>query len=74
MIVVARNARVEHWMWSASLVALPLFYAGFGVLAKDASAIELEMLYGIPFLFGSAKIEPIRSSQPAPRQSHRPGA
>ena len=49
-IVLSRKMRIEHWVWSASLILLPLIYMGFGVLAADLNAIKLELLYGVPFI------------------------
>ncbi|MEM7413545.1 MAG: hypothetical protein AAF430_25155 [Myxococcota bacterium] len=49
-VPLARRYRIEALLWSLSLVALPLFYMGFGALAADGRAIGLEFLAGLPYV------------------------
>ncbi len=48
-LFLCRKYRLESWLYSASLFALPTIYMAFGFLAKDQRVILNEFLVGIPF-------------------------
>lgn len=53
-IVLARTVRGEHWMYSATLILLPLVYTAFAAAAGDVRTATLELLVGAPFILGGA--------------------
>jgi len=48
-LFVTRRFGIDQWAWAAGLIALPLFYVGFGALAQDIDAIRAELLWGLPY-------------------------
>ncbi|MFG2631928.1 hypothetical protein [Streptomyces sp. NPDC048473] len=51
-IVLARRVRGENWLYSASLILLPLIYSGFALAAGEGQVALREMLVGTPFIVG----------------------
>ena len=50
----ARRLGWESWTYAAALLALPLFYMGFALLAPEnqMALLRQEALYGLPFFIG----------------------
>lgn len=49
-IVFARSIRGERWLYSLSLLTLPVIYAFFALQAGDQAVGVKEMIYGIPYV------------------------
>ena len=50
MIVTARTRKYESWVYSLSLISLPVIYMIFGFFAEGENVILNELLYGVPFI------------------------
>ncbi len=59
-IAFARQIRGEHWVYSLSLIILPMIYAGFAWAAGETPIGWQEMLYGLPFLIGGVVLSLVR--------------
>ncbi|MET8029965.1 hypothetical protein [Streptomyces avermitilis] len=44
--------RGESWLYSASVILLPLIYSGFALAAGEGQVALCEMLVGTPFIVG----------------------
>lgn len=53
-ILLARTVRGEHWLYSATLMLLPLAYTAFAAAAGDLHTATLELSVGAPFILGGA--------------------
>lgn len=51
-IFLAKRFNGEHWMYAASLVALPAIYCLFALYAGEGATGLKELMVGIPFLLG----------------------
>jgi len=50
MIVSARLKPISHWLFSVTLILLPVIYIAFGLFTGDSSIILGEILVGVPFI------------------------
>lgn len=51
-IYTARRVHGESWLYSATVLLLPLIYAAFATIAGDFSTATQELLVGLPFILG----------------------
>jgi len=51
-IVLARRVRGENWLYSSSVILLPLIYSGFALAAGEGQVALQEILVGTPFVLG----------------------
>jgi uncharacterized membrane protein HdeD (DUF308 family) len=51
-IVFARKVHGESWVYSASVISLPLIYVVFALFAGDYPSAVMELLFGAPFIIG----------------------
>jgi len=49
-VLLGRKQKYESWIYSLSLVSLPVIYMLFGVFAAGEYVILKELLYGLPFI------------------------
>lgn len=53
-ILLARTVRGEHWLYSATVMFLPVAYAVLAAAAGDLHTATLELFVGAPFILGGA--------------------
>lgn len=51
-VLLARRVRGESWLYSATVILLPLIYSGFALATGDVGVVLWELMVGAPFIIG----------------------
>jgi len=50
LVLLGRKNKYESWIYSLSLIILPVIYMVFGIFAEGEGVILKEFFYGLPFI------------------------
>ena len=50
ILALSRSKNYDPWLYSVSLLGLPLIYMAFGAFARGESVVTKELAYGLPFI------------------------
>ncbi len=49
-ILIGRKFKLESWLYTPTIMILPLIYIGFAFVGNSPNAALLELQYGLPFI------------------------